>query len=72
MEVTIRKAKSEESRILTDISFASKRFWKYPEAYFDIWKKELTITEAYVQKNIVNVEINFGGKMMILHTMKKK
>jgi GNAT superfamily N-acetyltransferase len=55
MDVTIRKAKPEECNILTDISFASKRFWNYPEAYFDVWKKELTITAAYVQKNIVNV-----------------
>lgn len=59
MEVIIRKASPEESETITEISFASKRFWNYPEEYFEIWKDELTITSEYIRYNIVNVaELN--------------
>ncbi|WP_088186728.1 GNAT family N-acetyltransferase [Desulfosporosinus sp. FKA] len=55
MEMEIRQAKASESNELTAISFISKRFWNYPEEYFDIWKKELTITPEYIQDNMVYV-----------------
>ncbi|WP_006716075.1 GNAT family N-acetyltransferase [Desulfitobacterium metallireducens] len=51
----IRRAEGKESNILTSISFAAKRYWKYPEEYFDIWKDELTITEEYINENEVYV-----------------
>ncbi|MCL6591969.1 MAG: hypothetical protein K6U80_18720 [Firmicutes bacterium] len=63
MEVNIRKAFMEESATLTDISFASKRFWNYPEEYFEVWKDELTITPEYIQKNDVNVA-EFNGEVL--------
>lgn len=55
MNLIIREAKDTESDSLTAISFESKRYWNYPEEYFDIWKKELTITPKYIQKNMVFV-----------------
>ena len=58
--VTIRSAKSSESNILTGISFASKRYWNYPEEYFDVWKNELTILSDYILKNDVSVFENSG------------
>jgi GNAT superfamily N-acetyltransferase len=51
--VEIRKARPEESEELTAISFAAKRHWDYPEAYFDVWVEELTIAEEYIRKNHV-------------------
>jgi len=48
VELVIRQAKRTESGDLTSISFASKRYWNYPEEYFDVWKKELTITPGYI------------------------
>ena len=51
----IRKANNYEFEILSDISFKSKKFWNYPEDYFNIWKNELTITKEYINKNIVYV-----------------
>ena len=38
---------------LTEIAFSAKRYWNYPEEYYDIWKNELTITEEYIKNNIV-------------------
>lgn len=51
----IRKAKINEYRILTQISFNSKGYWNYPDEYFNIWEKELTITQNYILNNDVYV-----------------
>jgi GNAT superfamily N-acetyltransferase len=53
MDIKIRKAKPQEHEILTEISFAAKRYWDYPQEYFDVWKDELTISEDYIKNNIV-------------------
>jgi maltose O-acetyltransferase len=44
----IRRAQAREHEILSRISFAAKRYWKYPAHYYDIWQDELTITPAYI------------------------
>lgn len=55
----IRSAKTEDYDTLTNISFTSKGYWKYPKEYFEIWKNELTISQDYIQRNNVFVyEIN--------------
>jgi GNAT superfamily N-acetyltransferase len=51
----IRSAKIEESGILTSISFASKKYWAYPESFFETWKNELTISPDYILQNRVFV-----------------
>jgi len=56
----IRHAKPEEAAILTKISFASKRYWRYPGEFYDIWSKELTISPDYILKNDVFVVENDG------------
>jgi len=53
--INIRRAKKDENNILTEISFASKHYWNYPEEYFEIWKGELTISESYIGENRVFV-----------------
>jgi len=52
-KIVINKAIEDDSNILTEISFAAKRHWKYPDNYFDLWKDELTITKDYINQNIV-------------------
>jgi GNAT superfamily N-acetyltransferase len=54
----IRRAVPSEARKLTDLSFRSKQYWKYPESYFDIWRSELTIEPGYIEKNDVFVYLN--------------
>lgn len=56
-DIIIRKADVSDSTDLTKISFAAKRYWKYPESYYDTWKSELTIDEKYILKNMVYVAI---------------
>ena len=55
MELKIRIALPTEASILTKIAFAAKHCWDYPESYFEIWKKELTITKEYITGNVVVV-----------------
>lgn len=55
MNVVIRPAKENDNATLTSISFAAKRYWKYPEEYFEVWKNELTITQKYIAQNKVYV-----------------
>ncbi len=55
MNIMIRPADVVDSDILTSISFAAKRYWKYPEEYYGVWKDELTITLDYINNNQVHV-----------------
>lgn len=51
----IRKAEPHEHGKLTEISFASKRYWDYPSEYFTTWQNELTITIDYVKNHNVYI-----------------
>lgn len=53
MDFDIKQAETIDNKNLTTISFQAKRFWNYPDKYYDIWKDELTITEEYISQNIV-------------------
>lgn len=50
-----REAKSSENSIPTQISFESKAYWNSPNAFFDVWADELTITTDDIQRNDVVV-----------------
>jgi len=52
-KMQIRQAQDIDSKQLTDISFAAKKHWKYPDNYYDLWRDELTITKEYINQNIV-------------------
>jgi hypothetical protein len=39
----IRRARRQDAAALTRISFDSKRYWGYPEAYCEHWAAVLTI-----------------------------
>ncbi len=57
----LRKARTTEAGLLTEISFASKRYWLYPDEYLHVWKDELTITADYIENNDVCVIENNGS-----------
>ena len=52
-KIQIRQAHDIDSDLLTEISFAAKRHWNYPDNYYDLWKDELTITKDYINQNMV-------------------
>lgn len=51
--VVIRRARRAEHELLSTISYRSKAHWSYPEEYFRIWAKELTITPEYIERHEV-------------------
>lgn len=53
MNLQIRDALIDDAMRLTEIAFAAKRTWNYPEAYFKIWADELTISQDYILSNKV-------------------
>jgi N-acetylglutamate synthase-like GNAT family acetyltransferase len=58
MNVEIRRAKSEEADVLTQIAHAAKRHWKYPESWIAKWKPDLTITAEFIADNEVFVAVH--------------
>lgn len=54
-EVKIREARIEEAETLTEVAYASKRYWKYREESLDEWCGPLTVSEAYLRENPVFV-----------------
>ena len=57
-DIRIERAVPSNSNQLTAIAFAAKRHWNYPAEYYEIWHDELTITENYIDKNIVFAAIS--------------
>lgn len=53
----IRDATVEDSKRLTELSFAAKRHWNYPAEYYERWAEELTITAAYISGNLVRCKV---------------
>ena len=52
-KIQIRQAQDIDAHLLTEISFAAKRHWNYPDNYYDLWRDELTITKDYINQNII-------------------
>jgi GNAT superfamily N-acetyltransferase len=46
--IQIRPAAAEESGVLTDIAFAAKCSWKYPEPLLEQWRPQLTISPMLI------------------------
>jgi GNAT superfamily N-acetyltransferase len=44
----IHRAKPEEAATLTEIAFAAKRHWGYPEQWIQNWKNILTIRPEFI------------------------
>jgi len=44
----IVRAKPDDAPVLTDIAFAAKRHWKYPESWIESWRDLLTIQPEFI------------------------
>lgn len=49
----IRKAQITDAEKLSQIAFAAKSYWNYPENWLKIWKDSLTITPEFIETNQV-------------------
>lgn len=55
MPTHIRPALASEADRLTQIAYASKKHWGYPDAWMALWREALTLTPAYIANNPVFV-----------------
>ena len=60
-EVEIRRSTPDEAGVLSDLAQASKRYWGYPESYIGLWKRNLTFTPEYIEKNAVYTAVYEGA-----------
>jgi GNAT superfamily N-acetyltransferase len=44
----IVRAEAQFASVLTQITFAAKRHWGYPETWIELWKPSMTITPEYI------------------------
>jgi GNAT superfamily N-acetyltransferase len=51
MDIEIRRATPNEAAVLTEIAFAAKRHWDYPENWIQQWRTYLTITPEFIRNN---------------------
>jgi len=49
--VTIVRAKPDDAAVLTDIAFAAKRHWGYPERWIEQWRDILTFRPEFIAKH---------------------
>lgn len=47
----IGRAASDQAEILTQIAFAAKRHWGYPDAWIQLWSPALTITPEFIEQH---------------------
>jgi GNAT superfamily N-acetyltransferase len=61
--VVIHRATPDQAEILTEIAFAAKRHWGYPERWIEIWSPLLTISPEFIEQHetyVVNDEKPVG------------
>lgn len=57
-ELRIRRALPAEADALTAIALAAKRHWGYPEAWIELWRRELTYTsDSFARLTIFCAEV---------------
>ena len=50
-QIKIIRAIPSQSEILTQITFAAKRHWGYPERWIQIWSNILTVSTEFIEEN---------------------
>lgn len=53
LNLVFREAVASDAAVLTDIAFAAKRVWGYPEEWIGQWAEELTVRIEYIERNWV-------------------
>jgi GNAT superfamily N-acetyltransferase len=48
---SIVRATPKQAKTLTEIAFAAKRHWGYPERWIQLWSPILTISPEFIQEN---------------------
>ena len=55
MKMQIVRAKPQDADVLTEIAFAAKRHWGYPERWIQSWQDILTMRPEFITENATYV-----------------
>ena len=58
MRISIRRAGEAEAGQLSEISLAAKKYWDYPEPFFEHWNDDLKISPEFISNNNVWVAVH--------------
>lgn len=52
-KLTIIRAEPSQAKELTEIAYAAKAYWRYPEAWFTVWRERgsLEVSEAFIENH---------------------
>jgi ribosomal protein S18 acetylase RimI-like enzyme len=67
----IRHPIAQEASALSQIAFAAKAYWGYPERWLEIWKPQLTVSPEYFEKNESWVA-EADGNLIAFYTLQEK
>ena len=69
--ISLRRALPEEAAILSQIAFAAKSYWGYPERWMEQWKPQLTFNSKYFEENESWV-VELNGISVAFYTLLEK
>jgi ribosomal protein S18 acetylase RimI-like enzyme len=49
--ISIERASPTQAQQLTQIAFASKAYWDYPERWMELWRPQLSLSPEYIREN---------------------
>lgn len=50
--IRLTKASDEDAFVLSTIAYEAKAFWDYPQAWLDLWKKDLTLQADFINQHL--------------------
>jgi hypothetical protein len=53
----IERANAQDAEKLTEIAFAAKRHWGYPEEWMESWRDALTIKPEFITKHETHIAL---------------
>jgi len=54
----IRRTVPADASALTAVAHAAKRHWRYPEEWIALWRRELTVTPAFIERYPVHCAVD--------------
>lgn len=70
-QIFIRRAKPQDAARLTEIAFAAKRHWNYPETWIESWRDALTVTPEFITAH-ETYSANADGVAVSFYALKPK
>lgn len=61
--IRLSRAAPSQAEELTRLALGAKKYWKYPDAWIEQWRAQLTVSSEYIESNEVYVAEN-GGRVI--------